>query len=209
MSMQKQDSKSEVSPQVISIESGAGVNGDMFNPERLRISQNFADEVGVRKVLLQIPVCKPQKQQFVRVHSDPGYRLDTLVLELKEDREVYLVDPGLGSQLPGEITAMTLFTAITRQGVVFLWPVRLPDPSGKRNSWPESARKAADLAMSQWIRVAANMSLGGYETFVATGDLPDPDWPTESFPDLLRIAFSDRYIQTMDHPVIKKLRGAL
>lgn len=210
--MQKQDIKSVDAPQPIDVPSnGNGTSNDagLFDPARLRISQNFADEAGVRKVLLQIPVTKPHKQQFVRVHPDPSYRLDTLALELKEDREVFLIDPGLGSQLPGEITAITLFTAITRQGVLFLWPVKLPDPSGKRNSWSESARKAADLAIHQWVRVAANMSLGGYETHIPVDPLPDPVWPTENFRELLRIAFADRYIQDLSHPVIKQLRGAL
>ena len=182
---------------------------DLFNPERLKISQNFADLVGVKKVLLTIPVRKPDRQTFVRVHPAAEYRLDTLVLELKEDREIYLIDPALGSQLPGEIAGVTLFTSMSRQGVLFLWPIRLPDPQGKRNLWNESARKGADLGMQMWVRVAANMSLGAYETFEATGDLPEPEWPSESLAELLKIAFADRFIRSLTHPVVQRLRGAL
>jgi hypothetical protein len=180
----------------------------LFDPSRLRISQNFADQVGVKKVLLTIPVRKPHRQEFIRVHPNPSYYLDTLVLELKEDREIYLLEPNLSPELPGEVTAVTLLTCMTRQAVLFLWPVRLPDPSGKRNAWSESARKGAELARDHWIRLTSNMQLGAYETFLAAADLPDPEWPTESFQELLKVAFNDRFIRSTEHPVIRRLRGA-
>jgi hypothetical protein len=37
--------------------------------------------------------------------------------------------------------------AISRQGVVFLWPVPLPDEGGRRNAWGETAREACELAI--------------------------------------------------------------
>ena len=182
--------------------------GEKFDPARLRLSQDFTAQVGVKKELLTVPVRKPNRQDFVRVHPDEAYRLSTAVLELKEDRETYLVDPSLLSELPGEVVPMTLFTAINRQDVLFLWPVRLPGESGRINEWHRSAAEAAGRARDQWIRVAANMSLGAYEVFVATGDLPGPVWPDKEFEELLKIAFQDRFIDSMDHPVVQRLRGA-
>ena len=41
----------------------------------------------------------------------------------------------------------------------------------------------------------------------AADTIPDPEWPTLSFQELLRIAFRDRLIDRLDHPVIKRLRG--
>ena len=36
--------------------------------------------------------------------------------------------------------------------------------------------------------------------------LPEPEWPTDkTFNDILRIAFKDRLIETVDHPVIQRL----
>ena len=67
--------------------------------------------------------------------------------------------------------------------------------------------EAAQLAQTQWIRVAANMSLGGYETFIATGDLPEPEWPDKTMQEIMDIAFKDRYISSTDHPVVRRLRG--
>jgi hypothetical protein len=51
------------------------------------------------------------------------------------------------------------------------------------------------------------MSLGAYEMFEAEGVMADPKWPDLPFMELLRIAFRDRMIDRVDHPVIKRLRG--
>ena len=90
-----------------------------FDPRSLRLDQNFADTVGVKKLLTTVPVRKPNRQDFVRVHPDPEYRLaPAAIIEVKEDREVYLVTPAMAKELPGEFATATLFTAINRQGVL-------------------------------------------------------------------------------------------
>jgi hypothetical protein len=89
-----------------------------FDPERLRISQDFSAAIGVKKALLTIPIRKPDRQSFIRVHPDPAYRVEVAMLELKEDREIFLVDRSLVSELPGEVSARLLLTAINRQGVL-------------------------------------------------------------------------------------------
>ena len=51
------------------------------------------------------------------------------------------------------------------------------------------------------------MGLGAYEIFEAEGSIPDPIWPELSFDAILRIAFKDRVVRSLDHPVVKRLRG--
>ena len=109
----------------------------------------------------------------------------------------------------GELVPATIYTAINRQGVVHLWPVRLPGPDGKHNAWHRSAETAVDVAMHRWVRLAANMSLGAYEAFEASANIPEPTWPDLSFAELLKIAFQDRLVDRPDHPVILKLLGAM
>ena len=36
---------------------------------------------------------------------------------------------------------------------------------------------------------------------------PDPQWPDVPFKELLRIAFNERYIDSLDHPALQSLRG--
>jgi hypothetical protein len=63
------------------------------------------------------------------------------------------------------------------------------------------------MAMTRWIRMKANMSLGAYEISVAESVIADPVWPELSFYELLSIAYRDRMIMSLDHPVVKRLRG--
>ena len=143
------------------------------------------------------------------MHREPHYRLSpAAIIELKEDREVYLVTPSMAAELPGEFTTATLLTAINRQGVLHLWPIKLPGPDGKHNEWHRSAAAAAEIAMDRWVRVTANMSLGAYEIFEATGGLPEPVWPDLQFPEILKIAFRQHIVDKTDHPLIKRLKGA-
>ncbi len=189
-------------------DAGADETPDPFDPAALRISQDFAASAGVEPVRLTVPVRKPGRQDFIRVHPSDEYQLSTFVIELKEERESYLIAPGLQAELVSEAVPIALYLVTNRQKVVFFWPCKLPDSSGRVNAWHESALEAAHMARDRWIRVSASMSLGAYQIFRATGELPDPDWPPESLNELLRIAFkSGKLIDAVDHPVLKRLRG--
>ena len=66
---------------------------------------------------------------------------------------------------------------------------------------------AAHEAMSQWVRVTSNMSLGAYQIDAASGQLSEPSWPDVSFQDIIKIAFRDKMISDWNHPVLQRLRG--
>jgi hypothetical protein len=180
---------------------------DIFNPERLKLTQDFSASVGVKKRLTVIQVRKPGKQEFIRVHPANGYSIQTAVLEFKEEGETYLVDPSLWNDLPGELIPKIIYTTINRQGVLRLWPIRLPDEEGKLDDWNQSALESAEIAKNSWVRVSSNRSAGMYETFEATGRLDEPEWPEMPFADILKIAFKGKYIDDWNHPALQKLRG--
>jgi hypothetical protein len=188
---------------------GSKSEADPFDLASLRLSQDFAAAVGVKKLIKTVPVKKPSKEWFVRTHPDLTYRFETAVLELKEDREVYLVARGLWAELTSEPTfsVRLLVTTINRQGVLFLWPVRLPGPDGRIDDWSRSALDAADEAKTRWVRVTANMGLEAYNVAVTSAHVTEPEWPDISFQEILRIAFRDKMISTWDHPVLRRLRG--
>ena len=180
---------------------------DPFALENLRLSQSFAETAGVKKLLTTVPVRKPGPQDFVRVHPDLQMRGDFPLIELKDEREEYVIAGPLVPELVGEFVSKTLYTTVSRQGVVSLWPVRLPDHDGREMEWHRSAREAAEIAMKRWVRVKANRSLGAYEIFQAESCIAEPVWPDLDFQQIIRIAFRDRLITSLDHPVIKRLRG--
>ena len=158
--------------------------------------------------LTVVPISKPGPKVWFRVHPSPEYRINAGLIELKEDNEFYLVAPAMAAELEGEYSHYTLYTAVTRQGVVRLWPVRLAGPDGKSNTWWDSAHEAADIAMSGWTRLTANKSLGAYEIRTAPGIVVEPTWPKLPLKELLRIAFKGgRLIDRPDHPVVRQLSG--
>jgi hypothetical protein len=182
---------------------------DPYNLESLRLSQDFAAAAGVKRIITTIPVRKPSKEWFVRTHPDFSYWIMTAVIELKEDRDTYLVTPDLWRVLECESTfsPRLLATAINRQGTLFIWPIRLPGTDGRIDSWSRSAREAADLARKQWVRVTPNQATSAYDLAVAVNHAAEPQWPDLSFQEIIRIAFRDKMIDTRDHPILRQLRG--
>lgn len=183
---------------------------DIFSDvANLRVDPSMSGGPTVKKLLTVVPVKKPSKEWFVRTHPDTGkYCLDALVLELKEESEVYLIPPALRDALSTEtcVHVKRLRLGVNRQGDLFIWPIRLPGVDGKSDPWNESALEAADRAATQWVRLASNRRLGAYETTVE--NISDaPRWPDMPFNELLRIAFKGRVIDTLDHPVLRRLRG--
>jgi hypothetical protein len=179
----------------------------IFDPAKLRLSQNFTEEVGVKKLLITIPVRKPGKQVFFRAHPDLDYQLMTAILEDQREHEIYLVAPELRAELASELTLVMLVTCMDLDGNVFLFPAKEPDQTGRDNPWWQSAREAIARAQTNYIRMQAKMSLGAYIVMEATDTFGSPEWPQNSFEEILTIAFRDHYINSIEHPIVKQLRG--
>jgi hypothetical protein len=181
---------------------------DPFDLDALRVD---ADDTLVERVVLTVPVRRPRKQEFFRVHPAAEYTLDSLVYEREDglDREVYLIARPMWGELVDVCKRVRLFTCMSKRGVVFLWPARLPDADGAGRPWHQSALEIAEEAKKSWVRMHGNRDLGAYELFRARGDLPEPAWPDKPFKELLQVAFKDRFIDTPHHDVLRELHGEL
>jgi hypothetical protein len=184
---------------------------DPFDPETLR--QTSLADIAVERVMLSVPVKRPGKQEFFRVHPDLAYTLDAYLLERTDglDRETFLVTPNFHAELLGELRLKRIFTCVNKRGTVFLWPANVPTPDNTMGrSWAESALQIADYAKTSWVRMVGRRDANDYEMFKAKGDLGSPEWPDKSFRDLLALAFAgDGLIDREDHPVIRELNGEL
>ena len=60
--------------------SSAAEPPDRFDLASLRLSQNFTESAGVKKLLRTVPVHKPNAQDFVHVHPGEEYRADFPIL---------------------------------------------------------------------------------------------------------------------------------
>ena len=188
-----------------------GEPDDPFDPAALRVD-SLAD-LGVEKRLLTVAAKRPKKDMFFRVHSGPEFTVNTLVLERETDmdRETYLVAASLRGLIAGELRPVRMFTCMSKRGVVFLWPARLPIEGGNENGnrWARSGLRVAEEAKKRWVRMYGDRESGGYQLLSAKGDFGEPQWPDKTLRDLMEIAFRDRLIDREDHPVILELNGEL
>ena len=179
---------------------------DPFSPDAIRINNTTDDSIGIERPILSVQVMPPPKQCFVRVDPSPDKSLDARIIKI--EREVYLVTPEMAMKLPGETKAVRILVCMPRHGGIFLWPLALPNPNVRENAWHTSARKAAELAKTTWVRMQANMAVGMYDV-TTSKHIPDPVFPDISMRDLLSLAFGDgRLIDRDDHPVVRQLMGA-
>jgi hypothetical protein len=183
---------------------------DPFDLNRLRLAPDDDAALGVRELLVSLPYRKPSKESFFRVRTGEEWRCTGGLIELKDDdTESYWVVPDLWPLLADEPTfsRRLMVLAITRQGAPFLWGLRLPGSDGKSPPWVEIPLEAAKAAEVKWTKLFWDQSQKRHRVKVSDHIDEEPEWPTQTLSELLRLAFKDRVIATQDHPVLKRLRG--
>lgn len=184
-----------------------------FDPNSLRIAPGSSSNMLIKKITTTIPVKKPSREMFFRTSPIKDHTIDLLLLELKEDSEIYVVNPHLQDVLMGEATVSvkTIIVTKTRQSNILLWPLKSPNLNVRVDHWSSAAWQAAAKGKTNWTRLVANMSIGAYEVYTAeSGSIPEPTWDDlPTMQEMLEIAFRDKFIDTYDHPVLKKLRGEI
>jgi hypothetical protein len=191
---------------------------DPFAEENIKLPQEMLDEAIAHTELTIVPVQKPSDQEFVRVNPSPDYRHIAAIIEYQEEKGAeYLIHPSCVAQIKEfgiKFFLKELYLYVTKQGNFFWWPIKLPK-DGRENKWLDTARSAAEKAMKKWISVRSDTALGAYTVAVAidNDDFNAPEWPTKNGKpltknQLLSLAFKERLIMDIEHPVIRKLRGA-
>jgi hypothetical protein len=158
-----------------------------------------------KKTILTMPVGKPSKQHFFRVHKKLEY--PAYVLDWEDERISYLITPQIAELIPNQVKYKILYVAIYETGSPFLLSVIQPDSEGRWNNWHQSLSEAVTLAKKQWIRLEADLTTQGYNIIHAIGDYGAPEWPNMTIEQYLAIAFKNTQIKDENHPRIKELFG--
>ena len=181
-----------------------------INLDRVKAKASQQSVIGVTTEYTVIPIRNPKPDEFFRVTPDEGYSMNVNILQMKTDNEWYLVDEDIlpDIQLESQLKVMQLYVCVTQNSTPFVCLIPRPDPDGRLNSWHESGHKSMEEAKSFWVRRQADKSNGGYLiTKAINAQLPDPRWPSEPLEDLIEKAFDRYYIDKIDHPVLRRLRG--
>ena len=197
--------KSEFKPLSGNLNSHSFITGIDLNA--VRLPKSFIESIEVKSHKTRVPVRKALNTEFFRVRQGEEWRLQTMILELKQEREMYIVTPAVWDAIPDVIKPAVLHLAINRMNNLFLIPVQLPGPDGRRLSWHESLSIVVNTAETEWVRSVANHPTSTYNLTVAQGKIADPEWPDVTFQEVIEIAFRGRVIDSIDHPVIRQLKG--
>lgn len=152
--------------------------------------------------LVSLPVQKPSKSQFFRIHPDLHADINLLKVESNNGSESYAVYPHMVKHVDG-VQLYTLFLGVHRDGSCFLWPVSATSSDG----WSRTARQIAVAGIEKWVRLVANRTTNMYIMRVAKECQDDPQFPKDkTFDELLYLAFGDGHIiSDSEHPIVKDL----
>lgn len=169
-----------------------------------RIRTEITPRVAMKKKVVHVPCRRPSKSAFVR--TNPDNHADFWLLE-GADEQTYVVHPDVALELGDLVRPKRLIPTIDREGNLSLWPIKLSDSDGRIDSWNQSAMELAFQARDHWLRLQSNRSAGCYEAMVAMAAYGEPDWPEMTMDEMVNLAFRDKYIDRMDHPVVLRLMG--
>lgn len=181
-----------------------------FHPDNCRKSvAAYQHEMPSKRLLVKVPCRKPGKQEWFRTH--PEWRTPATILTDELDGGThYLVTHSFREAVGSDAKSVELVACINRQGDVFLWPISIPGPDGRTNTWQDSARTASQKAGEMWVRMTANMAAGYYDLHALPENVgsEEPAWPEDvALPELLEKAFTGHLIDGPNHPVIRRLWG--
>lgn len=152
-----------------------------------------------------LPVRNPGKMEFVRVMPDPAYHACVCILADTRSDTIYVVDPELRADLEGDVGTAEITVATNQDGEFFVWLAKLPPYENEPFGVTRMA--ALNQAKTTWTRLRVRADRKGYDAIPAAKSFPEPEWPAASFDELFQASFADRIIDSLDHPVVKRLRG--
>ena len=141
-------------------------SADPFDVDKIR--ETPMDDIGVEKVLLTVTVRRPNRNEFFRVHPDPGMTVDWYAIEertttgprnLLGDHENF-VRPPRRNQAGADLRVRQQ----ARHAVSVARTTSEPDNRlGRR--WHESALEIAEQAKTLWVKMVGQRDAGTMSCF--------------------------------------------
>ena len=185
---------------------------DPFDPQAHAHAATLDEDFAVEAVLDVLSCRKPDKAWWFRSHPDPAFRAVVTLLKDPDQGSMLLVAPALVPQvtlqLPQYVAAYSVTLCVNRQSVPFLFPVPVQKEGTREHKAHAQQREAVVCARDLWTLLVWDQSKRAYIRKIAKSLSETPQWPKDmSMRDLLKLAFSDELVTSMDHPAIRTLMG--
>jgi hypothetical protein len=191
-----------------------------FNLEELVVQPAY--KLGVNMIVSAATLSvqeKPGPQTFFMTHPNPEYAQVIWGVKWHESEdpsrgEVYVMHPSVQAAMPEEKTfrRFKIYYCISQTGREFLVAAAMPE-AGDKTLWLPSKHEALEAARSRFLKMYSNQPAGQWQYTYAESDGPEtpPNWTQETYQSILMRGFKtprqDRYIATLDHHVIRALKG--
>ena len=178
---------------------------DEFNLDNFRVDESLL--VAAARDQVSVPVDKP-KGLFFRVHP-----VEAMTVSLLKDTDgrFLLVNATVANDplMATHVAPFKLVLAIDRSGNQYLLPLRQVRMG--ETSYPawESSIAIAEAAKRVWLRMQWNKGLSAYDRYDAPFQPPEPQWPTRSIGDMVKVAFAGRVVTSLEHPVVQQMLGRI
>jgi hypothetical protein len=149
-----------------------------------------------------VEVRPPCAGEWFRVKPGDERRASTLALRDAGTGCVYLLPRELWPALGATLVPVCLRAWTNLTGRLAVWPIGLPTLEGGPELTLGPTCVVAELAEMKWCRLRNALHGQGVILSTQREGLPEPEWPDVSFIDIVELAFRDRLITSLDHPVI-------
>lgn len=161
-----------------------------------------------------VEVQRPPKGQFFTVQPETDKpwqnRAFYFLMEL-EGRDPLIVAPDIAKAKQDEedtIRPVLLVRYVTMTGEEALWAVKLDRPDGRSNAWNVSALNILEIATSgKWVRIVSMRKHYRHQVSKKTFEQVPPKFTDRSFQELVNIAFKDRVVADLEHPIWEELEN--
>jgi hypothetical protein len=180
--------------------------------DSIALAEDYAEGLADDEDLTGLSVTKPRRDWFFRTH--PTHYRNVRLLEIKDgaDRGYYIVNRQLwgfcqSADIPLRPVRLTLATS--RESGAFLWPLKLQEQGceNRKDEWSASALRICKTAETAWVKLYTRPGGNCYSHKIAEGIKTEPAWPSQSFEELLALAFDGKVIHDLDDPLLRRIQG--
>ncbi len=184
------------------------------NLDNIRAPSDFDEDLIPEELNPYLPIRMPKKDEYFRACHDKNYSETAMIYydQTEDGVDIYLVLPAVWPLFYTHDTGVRaiLTLAVNRAGHNFILVNKYPIPGNKLSvEWFNHRRKYTADAKTTWLKVKANMGQGCYRVTPAEDQSPVPAFSEKPFGELLALAFGEHIIDTVNHPIARKIRGAL